>query len=349
MITDRNGNSSLHIIIQVAQKRKNNLMQCLENEMINNSNLRLIDEKDDDEKVDYLKIVELILNSACSTKNGSNRINRDSSNSLNSLNSSNSSISSTNSDNSNNSSKEYQMLNHLNDLNGLNGLNDENNFNKSRLNSLYKESNEIDDEDPNLELVNKQNVFGKSPLHYAVFLKPDKHSKELISKLIQKKANPNISDYRNCTPLFYLLSEHQNQHQIVENQTINRKENWSEENGTNATSITRTQANAKFRIKNCSKNCKLRSPFIDLLVETKYYKCDRLNLDELDYGITSLKQLCRKTIQKCLDYNSTSTDSKDNRDNSSENTSRTKFQTFLQSNINSLPVSLCNYLSRRTL
>lgn len=164
----------------------------------------------------------------------------------------------------------------------------------SNLNGHLK-SIAFDDRNTNL-LVNKQNVFGKTATHYAVFLKPDKFSIKLLTLLLQAKADLDLADFRQCTPLYYLLVEHQSEHR------------------------------SKVLPKKCSKYCSQRSPFINLL--TTKYKCDLLNLDELDYGIASLQQLCRRTIQK----------------------HSPKIESFhLLQTTNSLPVSLCNYLSRRTL
>lgn len=247
MITDhRAGNTALHIVIQVAQKTKSN--QCL---VDNDVNLETIEKED--QRGEYLKIVELILNKSmidsCSTTD---------------------------------SIDDQTKQNGTNNLKSINAS-----TNKKNHQSIDVESS---------HLINKQNFFGKTALHYACFLKPDQFSIELLKILLRSKANADITDFRQCTPLYYLLAEHQIEH---------RFKNYP---------------------KKCTKNCSKRSPFIDLL--TSETKCDILNLDELNYGITSLKQLCRKTIQKHLP----------------------KIKSLHQlETVHRLPVSLCNYLSRRTL
>ena len=149
-------------------------------------------------------------------------------------------------------------------------------------------------------LVNKQNYFGKTSLHYACLLKPDRFSIRLITILLKSKANADIADFRNCTPLFYLLAEHQTEH---------RSRNES--------------------ARRCSRACPLRSPFIDLLTDDSLigYKCDRLNLDELDYGVTTLKQLCRQAIQQ----------------------QSPALQRLQSAQYKALPDSLRSYLSRKVL
>lgn len=259
MICDNNGNTALHIAIQVAQKN-NKTTRCSEGG--NDDNLTTI-EKDKKEQ-QYLKVVKIV-----------------------------------------------KLILKANSNLPLNDQEDEKMFNLNEIN--YQT---IDDKrtDQQTNFVNKQNVFGKTALHYACFLKPDQFSIELITILLKSKANPDIPDFRNNTPLFYLLAEHQAEHQAELQQTEHQTE-------------FQTEIRSKNNLKKCSKNCSLRSPFIDLLID---YSLDEF---ELDYGrICSLQQYCRKTIQKAIQRHSP------------------KLRFHLLQNINhQLPDSLCDYLSRRTL
>ena len=256
MITDNNGNTALHIAIQVAQKSKSGELHCSEDAWRT---------PDKDDQKEYLKIVELILSSGgdCPSENElaaeeagrpaesspsagerGNRTNRELSH----------------------QQFDWQTTDPAAECPSAPASNLP--FSEQRTAATYVQPNEQSEAQSNL--VNKQNLFGKTSLHYACLLKPDRFSIKLIKRLLQSKANADIADFRNCTPLFYLLAEHQTEHR------------------------SRSESARK-----CSKACPLRSPFIDLLTDDSLigYKCDRLNLDELDYGITTLKQLCRQAIQ----------------------------------------------------
>ena len=264
MITDNNGNTALHIAIQVAQKTKSIELRCGEE-----AGRWLTPDKDDQNE--YLKIVELILTSSGDRCNEAeeqpNEIDQ----------------------------PEHKANQQTNRIDGeLKQQQFDRQTNPTAVGERFKDSpalpsvgqtgapfveqrtaNYLPPNDHESEaqsnLVNKQNLFGKTSLHYACLLKPDRFSIKLIKRLLQSKANADIADFRNCTPLFYLLAEHQTEHR-TRNESARR----------------------------CSKACPLRSPFIDLLTDDSLigYKCDRLNLDELDYGITTLKQLCRQAIQQ---------------------------------------------------
>lgn len=268
MITDNNGNTALHIAIQVAQKSKSRPGQrCGEDAWRT--------QPDKDDQKEYLKIVELILSSG---DNGCfNELRTPEDHQPGQSNESRQCEQKSNqqTDRTNREFSQQQLVDRqTSPVAGEQAPTPPDSsvgqhggpFAEQRNN--YLTPNEPSEAQSNL--VNKQNLFGKTSLHYACLLKPDRFSIKLIKRLLQSKANADIADFRNCTPLFYLLAEHQTEH---------RSRNES--------------------ARKCSKACPLRSPFIDLLTNDLHigYKCDRLNLDELDYGLATLKQLCRQAIQ----------------------------------------------------
>lgn len=325
MITDNNGNTALHIAIQVAQKTNSTQLRCGED-----GHSWRTPEKDDQRE--YLKIVELILSSSGADSNeqiaadeqpgksaGSNESLRGNGYQLPGERTSNQQTSQSTGQQMNRTNREF------NQKESTKGLDQQTStgvtareasgellgplsvgspppasqppFSEQRTAS-YLQPGEHAELQSNL--VNKQNFFGKTSLHYATLLKPDQFSIRLITILLKSKANADIADFRNCTPLFYLLAEHQTEH---------RSRNES--------------------VRRCSRACPLRSPFIDLLTDDSLigYKCDRLNLDELDYGITTLKQLCRQAIQQ----------------------QSPALQRLQSIHYKALPDSLRNYLSRKVL